>query len=85
MTIDLAGLIDDRPEDGTFRVNRALSRELISWTPRCAKSRKAAGCFLAWRRRHPNRTAELPKLAQRLGGGARFLDFVVGQPKEGIE
>lgn len=27
MTVDLAGLIDDRPEDGIFRVNRAVFRD----------------------------------------------------------
>jgi len=29
--------------------------------------------------------ADVPTLGQHLGGAARFLDFVVGQPEEGIE
>jgi benzoate/toluate 1,2-dioxygenase alpha subunit len=29
--------------------------------------------------------ADVPPLADHLGGAARFLDFVVGQPEEGIE
>ncbi|WP_423603549.1 aromatic ring-hydroxylating oxygenase subunit alpha [Sphingomonas sp. MS122] len=187
MTIDLAGLIDDRPEEGIFRVNRAIFREpdifdleirhifeggwvflgLASQAPaphdfftteagrvpilimrdgegqlrafvnscphkgaqiaqmRAGNARmhvcpyhswsfdsagrnrgikwQRAGCYAeAFDRsdhglaRLPHfeeyrgflfgsLAADVPTLAQHLGGVARFLDFVVGQPEAGVE
>lgn len=187
MTIDLAGLIDDRPEDGIFRVNRAIFREprifdlemrhifeggwvflgLASQAPephdffttqasrvpilimrdgegqlgafvnscphkgaQVAQTRAGNARLhvcpyhswsfdsagknrgIKWQRAGCNAdaftqsdhglarlphfeeyrgflfgslAADVPTLAQHLGGAARFLDFVVGQPEEGIE